>query len=94
MEPNFFCHDCGCAINISAENEIVNGQLLKYKLEDGTDKSIFKCNDCFAKDKSLKNYKETEVYSRVVGYLRPVSQWNEGKQEEFKNRRDFDIKDI
>ena len=28
----------------------------------------------------------TEVYSRVVGYLRPVNQWNEGKQEEFKDR--------
>jgi ribonucleoside-triphosphate reductase len=27
-----------------------------------------------------------EVYSRVVGYLRPVSQWNAGKQAEFKNR--------
>lgn len=27
-----------------------------------------------------------EVYSRVVGYLRPVQQWNKGKKEEFKNR--------
>ena len=27
-----------------------------------------------------------EVYSRVVGYIRPVSQWNEGKQEEFADR--------
>lgn len=27
-----------------------------------------------------------EVYSRIVGYLRPVSQWNEGKKEEFKDR--------
>lgn len=31
-----------------------------------------------------------EVYSRVVGYLRPVSQWNEGKQEEFKDRKTYD----
>ena len=31
-----------------------------------------------------------EVYSRVVGYLRPVSQWNEGKQEEFEERVMFD----
>jgi ribonucleoside-triphosphate reductase len=29
---------------------------------------------------------ETEVYSRVVGYLRPVDQWNEGKQAEFEIR--------
>ncbi|MBF0430080.1 MAG: ribonucleoside triphosphate reductase [Fibrobacteria bacterium] len=28
-----------------------------------------------------------EIYSRVVGYLRPLSQWNEGKAEEFKNRQ-------
>ncbi len=34
---------------------------------------------------------ETEVYSRVVGYLRPVNQWNRGKQEEFKKRKTFDI---
>jgi ribonucleoside-triphosphate reductase len=33
--------------------------------------------------------RETEVYSRVVGYLRPVSQWNKGKVEEFKMRRMF-----
>ena len=30
---------------------------------------------------------ECEVYSRVVGYYRPVSQWNEGKQEEFRRRK-------
>ncbi len=30
-----------------------------------------------------------EVYSRVVGYLRPVKQWNKGKQEEFRERKDF-----
>ena len=32
-----------------------------------------------------------EVYSRVVGYLRPVSQWNEGKQEEFRLRKTYRI---
>jgi len=31
-----------------------------------------------------------EVYSRVVGYLRPIEQWNAGKQEEFKQRKTFD----
>jgi ribonucleoside-triphosphate reductase len=33
-----------------------------------------------------KCQKKTEVYARVVGYLRPVDQWNEGKQAEFKQR--------
>jgi len=32
-----------------------------------------------------------EVYSRVVGYLRPVKQWNKGKQEEFKIRKTFNF---
>jgi anaerobic ribonucleoside-triphosphate reductase len=31
------------------------------------------------------------VYSRVVGYLRPVSQWNRGKQQEFDDRKTFDM---
>jgi len=37
--------------------------------------------------------KETacEVYSRVVGYLRPVDQWNEGKQAEFRNRKTYKV---
>ena len=32
----------------------------------------------------------TEVYSRVVGFLRPVSQWNKGKQAEFDMREHYD----
>jgi len=30
-----------------------------------------------------------EIYSRVVGYLRPVSQWNDGKQAEFAERKEY-----
>ncbi len=33
--------------------------------------------------------RSAEVYSRIVGYMRPVSQWNEGKREEFRDRRLF-----
>jgi ribonucleoside-triphosphate reductase len=33
----------------------------------------------------------TEVYSRVVGYLRPVAQWNNGKKEEFLQRKSFQV---
>lgn len=35
-------------------------------------------------------HRDTEVFSRIVGYLRPVSQWNEGKKAEFKLRTNFD----
>ena len=36
-------------------------------------------------------HEETEVYSRVVGYLRPVKQWNNGKQAEFELRKTFQV---
>ena len=32
-----------------------------------------------------------EVFSRVCGYFRPVTNWNKGKQEEFKERKVFEI---
>jgi anaerobic ribonucleoside-triphosphate reductase len=32
-----------------------------------------------------------EVYSRIVGYLRPIQNWNEAKQQEFANRKTFHI---
>lgn len=32
-----------------------------------------------------------EVYSRVVGYLRPVQNWNQGKQQEFSERRPYRV---
>ncbi len=41
-----------------------------------------KCPSCGAR---------TEIYSRVVGYLRPVQDWNAGKQEEFRQRIGFRI---
>ena len=34
---------------------------------------------------------KTEVYSRITGYYRPVQNWNEGKAEEFKERKLYDI---
>lgn len=41
----------------------------------------FNCPQCGA---------QSEVYSRIVGYMRPVSQWNDGKQQEFADRKLFD----
>jgi len=34
--------------------------------------------------------RKTEVYSRIVGYLRPVQNWNEGKAAEFHDRKTLD----
>jgi ribonucleoside-triphosphate reductase len=39
-------------------------------------------------EKGIKT--ECEVYSRVVGYLRPVNQWNPGKQQEFADRKTYE----
>lgn len=35
-----------------------------------------------------------EVYSRIVGYLRPVQAWNQGKQQEFAERRVFRVENL
>ena len=35
-----------------------------------------------------------EVYSRVVGYLSPVSHWNEGKSEEWKDRKTYEQPEV
>ena len=32
---------------------------------------------------------ETEVYARIVGYYRAIKNWNKGKAEEFKLRKNF-----
>lgn len=46
-------------------------------------------NQC-PKCKAQSVEQECTVFSRIVGYLRPVNQWNNGKQEEFKLRNLFD----
>ncbi len=38
--------------------------------------------------------KNTEVYSRVVGYIRPIQQWNEGKQHEFSRRKTYRVAEM
>ena len=38
-----------------------------------------------------QNRTKCEVYSRVVGYLRPVDQWNAGKQSEFAERQTYKV---
>jgi anaerobic ribonucleoside-triphosphate reductase len=45
-------------------------------------------------DKCSRCSQETEIYSRVVGYLRPVKQWNSGKQAEFDRRKTFKVDGI
>lgn len=69
-------------------SELVGAKCLEFKDGDET-YHVVRCDECFAKDKSLTNYKKTEVYSRVVGYIRPVQQWNKGKSAEYYDRKEF-----
>lgn len=73
---------------ILKNQNIKNGFYLVYK-NDGEVYNILKCDGCFAKNKAIYNFQKCEVYSRVVGYLRPVSQWNTGKKQEFSERLEY-----
>ena len=44
-----------------------------------------------AKKKKKVCGKITQVYSRVVGFHNPVSLWNKGKKEEWKDRKTFNV---
>jgi len=86
------CRDCEVdveiKITVGQEGFEISGGAI-YEIEP--DKFYFKCNACFEKNPALTHFQECEVYSRVVGYLRPVKQFNPGKREEFKDRVNFKI---
>jgi len=86
---NNVCHDCGKKIELDGQ-DIKNGVFLTYET-NGTKINVFKCTECYEKNKSLANYQECEVYSRVVGYIRPVQQWHKGKKQEFEERKEFSM---
>ena len=44
-------------------------------------------------EKKLKKVR-CEVYSRIVGYLRPVQNWNDGKRQEFKDRQPYSVEQV
>ncbi len=81
------CHDCETKIQFAGE-EIKNGVQLVYD-NNGEKVKVFKCNDCYAKSRVLNNFQQCEVYSRVVGYIRPVSQWHKGKKQEYGERKEY-----
>ncbi len=81
------CHDCGRGVKVASQKapegklRIEGGAV--YETREGL---FFKCDECFNREKTLKNHRECEVYSRIVGYLRPISQWNTGKLSEYDKR--------
>nr|MBC7245886.1 hypothetical protein [Chloroflexota bacterium] len=51
-------------------------------------------NDREEKTPEPKKRVPCEVYSRIVGYLRPVQNWNKGKQQEFAERKTYVLPEI
>ncbi len=43
---------------------------------------VYECPKC---------HQKTEVWSRITGYYRPIQNWNDGKAQEFKDRREYDM---
>jgi anaerobic ribonucleoside-triphosphate reductase len=75
----YTCHDCGKTLE---QNE----EYMPYTVGQ---KTFVKCKACHQENPALENFQKAEVYSRVVGYIRPVQQWNTGKQAEFGDRTEF-----
>ena len=86
------CHDCQEEVGVTATPQAdgihIRGGSVYEPLPN---RFLVKCDRCFRNDPVLRNYQECEVYSRVVGYLRPVAQWNDAKRGEFEDRKVFSI---
>ena len=92
LEFSGFCHDCEKDVSVVIEMEedgktTISGGAIYMPGEA----MFLKCDACFEKEPMLKNFQECEVFSRVVGYLRPVKQWNKGKKSEYETRVNFKV---
>jgi len=91
------CHDCKSSVSIDVDIEedgktiVSGGALFNHQtgINENERQLFLKCDNCYEKEATLKNYQPCLVYSRVVGFLRPVSDWNDGKQAEFAKRKFF-----
>lgn len=87
------CHDCGADVVVVARLsatgfEVAGGSVYQPETLPGV--SFLRCEKCVAQRKGLTQYQPCEVYARIVGYMRPLSQWNKSKRDEFGNRSVFD----
>jgi ribonucleoside-triphosphate reductase len=60
-------------------------------MKNNREEIILKIAELENKLKEVKGT-ECEVYSRIVGYFRPVKAWNNGKREEYSQRETFETK--
>lgn len=89
---NAVCIDCKKEIKLELERTsetvliVKNGIIARKK---STNEVMCKCDSCFTNSGVFGG--DTEVYSRVVGYLRPVASWNGAKQSEFSMRATSEV---
>lgn len=73
------CYDCKKVLEKGAE-------YMPYEVQGET---LAKCRTCHEVSPALTGFQKAEVYTRVVGYIRPVEQWNKGKQQEYADRMEY-----
>jgi hypothetical protein len=87
------CKDCRQEVEVVAkrsDNEIlISGGVVYNPMIDGNREYFLKCDACYKKDPVLRDWQPVECYSRIVGYLRPTSNWNGAKRSEFEMRKTF-----
>ena len=76
VESDMKPNKAGTGEYLQLEFEVIEGEFKGRKLWR---KIMGKCSE------------KCEIYSRVTGYYRPVSNWNKGKQQEFKDRKMFEV---
>ncbi len=83
------CTICGKLTKVLVELTDTGFKVSGGAIYEKDNETVLKCETCFDADPLI--YQECEVYSRVVGYLRPTKQWNPGKQSEWADRKTFNI---
>lgn len=82
------CEDCCKPFDINLERTSSNQiDITNGVIGNRAGQYLFKCPTCYALDKSFGT--PCDIYSRVVGFYRPVNGWNNAKQEEFKLRKEY-----
>ena len=85
------CHDCGEDFEIKLERKSedtmeYSGGIIAKNKHNG--EYLFKCLTCNNED-PINFGTNCEVYSRVVGYLRPIGNWNNAKRAEYCKRVNY-----
>jgi hypothetical protein len=89
------CVDCQAEVNVllklkpSGEITITGGAVCDIQKNLNPETFMLKCDKCFESNQYFGQ--QCEVFSRVVGYLRPRSQYNLGKKAEFDLRKPYNL---